>query len=437
MTDIETRLRGLAAPSLSEQPTPASIRARAKRRTARRRKGLAIVLIVAMGGAVLGIAQLGDGPEHLTAGPGTTTPPPLTEPGPEQGTIGEVAGVTVSVTPHGDLVDGELVEITVEGLENLPGAVVTMCAGDVTGATAIGYCDLAAVQDPNSVEPGQVVAQPEQTVSVARTLNIGRGSPDPNVPVPYDCATEPAGCVLAVGVAALPVRAVVVPLEFSDVPITGATVSVEPATQLRASQPITVTATGLRPNAIHEVQVCSAPTAAALCDGYQFASVTTDGQGRLSTELVVWPVLYTFRGQVDCTTESCAVSVRDRGTVAQTEIRFIEGLVPPTPMLRIEPAGPYRDGQEVTIVGSGFPPGIDLSGDIGQCPADKDTAVEERCGYDLRPVATDRAGSFTTTRTLYTTSPFGVDWATDPGSVLGWVLNHGPTVAVVELDFVQ
>jgi hypothetical protein len=122
MTDIETRLRGLAAPSLSEQPTPASIRARAKRRTARRRKGLAIVLIVAMGGAVLGIAQLGDGPEHLTAGPGTTTPPPLTEPGPEQGTIGEVAGVTVSVTPHGDLVDGELVEITVEGLENLPGA---------------------------------------------------------------------------------------------------------------------------------------------------------------------------------------------------------------------------------------------------------------------------------------------------------------------------
>ena len=68
--------------------------------------------------------------------------------------------------------------------------------------------------------------------------------------------------------------------------------------------------------------------------------------------------------------------------------------------LTLEPPGPYVDRQEVTVHGRDFPPGIDLTDNIGQCPADKDTAVEERCGYGFppgAPIIVDEDGEFTIT----------------------------------------
>ncbi len=66
-------------------------------------------------------------------------------------------------------------------------------------------------------ESQQVAATERQQVSVARLLHTSWGG-DPNQRQPYDCATEPAGCVLIVAPFELPARGVLIPLEFDDIP---------------------------------------------------------------------------------------------------------------------------------------------------------------------------------------------------------------------------
>ncbi len=242
--------------------------------------------------------------------------------------------------------------------------------------------------------------------------------------------------MLAVGPLALPARAVLVPVTFQDGPVAHPSASLSPATGLGAGQEATFVAEGLQPNASYLVTQCRLQGTGG-CDVLAEGSVTADGEGRVSAPVKVWASIYRYDGRVDCTTEPCAVALTTAGgeVVVRTTLGFASDVVAPIPSLQVDPAGPYVDGHQVTVRGSGFRPGHDVAGEIGQCPADKDTATQERCSYDLAAAIVDASGRFTTTIRLNESLIFTGSCRGAPGCVLGWVIPQGTTLAKVPLTF--
>ena len=103
----------------------------------------------------------------VIVGPATSVESPT-----GQRSLGNVSGVTLSVSPSRDLHDGDLVEVHVQGLDQLPNATIVMCAGDVTEATAMSACDFGAVTEPSASQPGPVYAAAQKAVSVPRFIDI-------------------------------------------------------------------------------------------------------------------------------------------------------------------------------------------------------------------------------------------------------------------------
>jgi hypothetical protein len=263
-----------------------------------------------------------------------------------------------------------------------------------------------------------VLATGNDRVSVPRFIDITRGAADPNVAERYDCATEPAACVLAVGPISLPARGVAVPLQFVDEQVAVPSIAVTPSTGLTNGQTITVTGDGLPPNAIVGLSLCREATyddegvAAPVCDEYGYPSARTDGTGRVSYELRAWATLYSWTGPTDCTVERCIVVYRDGSgeVAASARLEFAAGSAD-RPQLSITPAGPYADQH-------------------------KDTAMEERCGRsDISSNIVADDGTFTMQFRLVENLLFTGSCKDGPGCHLGWVILHGPTLAKVPLTF--
>ena len=154
-----------------------------------------LVLLAAAGLAWRGSAGI---TVPVMAGPiASSTVPPAPD---GARTLGGV-DIVVEVEPRVGLLDGDLVEVHIDGLANLPGATILQCAGDVSESNAAQVCDVRAVARPSgSSEAVPILAEAEQVVSVSRTIQVYGGTESQF----YDCGREPAGCVLAVGPYALP-----------------------------------------------------------------------------------------------------------------------------------------------------------------------------------------------------------------------------------------
>jgi hypothetical protein len=432
MTSLETRLRSLRQAG-GAAPSPAELRRWSAARS-RRRLFTAAAVAVPFIAVALAVFVAAEKPaDQLVAEPSSTTG---TGNGGPNRTLGDVTGVRVDVSPRTDLHDGDLVEVRIDGLEEIPDAQILLCAGDVQEADAAAACAYDSVEQPVTDQIGPVTATDEQVVSVPRIIRITRGSSDPNTSRRYDCATEDAGCVLAVGPYAAPARAVLVPLTFIDEPALVPEASITPSAELTDLQQVTLVARGLQPNGAFVVRLCAvAPS--DQCDEIEWPSVRSDEAGSLTATVTVRTSIYGYQGPIDCVASSCAVVVSDGDArVAEVPFRFAPGVKATVAELRLDPPGPHTDGQMVTVHGTGFPPGFDLGGHLGQCPADKDTAVEERCGYAvITPIIVDPDGTFTVTLPLSDSLIFTGSCMTGPGCVLAWVLNHGPIAASVPLGF--
>ena len=448
MTPLETRLRSLRQPGRDGPVlTPVELRRRSAVR-GRRRLFTAVAIAVpfiAVGLAVFVAAKdpsermadrPGSGPHGAGpgSGPATTFTPRHKA---WHRSLGDVTGVQVTVSPSTGLRDGDQIEVRIGGLERLPGAQFFLCAGDVVAETASTSCTTTAVDRPWRQPPTPVDATPGQVVTVSRFIHIARGSGDPNTRPPYDCATEAAGCVLAIGPSALPARAVLLPLTFVDEPLPVSEASITPSDGLTDRQQVTLTAERVRPNGAFFVRQCEAAPSNR-CDDHRSPAVRADESGSLSAEVTVLTGIYDQLGRIDCVASSCSVVLGDANVdrVAEVPIRFAPGVSASFPELRLDPPGPYVDGQTVTVEGTGFPPSFDVVGRLGLCPADKDTAVEERCHYPVStPIAVDADGTFTVQMRLSDELTFAGSCVTGPGCLVAWVLNNGPIAASVLLDF--
>jgi len=231
--------------------------------------------------------------------------------------------------------------------------------------------------------------------------------------------------------------AVLVPLTFVDEPAPVPEVSITPSDGLTDRQQVTLMAEGMQPNGAFFIRLCEAAPGNR-CDEPQWPPVRADEAGSLTADVTVLTGVYGQLGRIDCVASSCAVVLgTDEVTrVAEVPFRFAPGVTASVPELRLDPPGPYTDGQTVTVHGTGFPPGLDLGGHLGLCPADKDTAVEERCNYPvITPITVGADGTFTVTMPLSDELTFAGPCATGPGCVLAWVIDHGPIAASVPLDF--
>ncbi len=190
MNDLENRLRSLDAIDARSAPSAATLRGMAagRRRRRRQRRGLVVVaaaMVVLVAGTLTAWTLSDDADQQVTVGPsGDSTTIHTPDPGSANRTLGGLTGVDVQVTPSRDLADGQVVDVLISGLEHIPGAVIVLCAGDVTDATADTSCDLESGAHPGSGDLVQVTATAEQQVAVARTIRISRGSPATNETAP-------------------------------------------------------------------------------------------------------------------------------------------------------------------------------------------------------------------------------------------------------------
>ncbi len=446
MTDLEPRLHHLRQTPVPAGPGPAEVRTRADRRKARRHRRLALgavpvvaLLVVAAATALTGndrSESVVTGTDPITtettiastttaAGPTTTSP---------RTTLGGLEGLTIDVTPTTDLRDGQLVTVEVGGIEKLTNPIIILCTGDVTQQTAARACDLTPLELGGTSEGDDGFSDTQQ-VAVRRIIRLPQeANAEDDQGGPWDCATEPAGCALVVGNNSLPATGVGVPVTFSADGLPTPTVSVAPTDGLQDGQELTVDATGLRPNTTYQLTQCGQGDD-AVCDEITWPSAKTDGDGILRTTYPAHTAIYGWRGRTDCTSEPCVIQVGAEGSeaAASAPIGFAPDAVAPAPRLEVSTPGPYQDQQVVTVTGTGFRPGQDIGWEIGQCPNDKDTAVEERCGYDTigDAVVVDEAGTFSLEVRLHRTGACGQP----AGCHLGWVINHGPTLAKVPLEF--
>jgi len=428
MSTLDDRIRALA-PVPETLPSVDRIRFRAARRQANRRTG-AISVVAVLVVAVVVVALAG----RSTDEGATVTAEPTTVPQATQIAFGGATGVTLTVTPPTGLVDGQSVEVRVDGLERLPGAQLAMCRGDLQEPVGLEDCDLGAL--------GQVgAAAASQTVVVSATLTFAAGGER------YDCAAEPAGCVIAVGTTGPRVHGVAVPVEFapgSASPVGQAALTVPLTADLSAGDLVPVSASGLLPNRSYRLIQC-APTVddPAVCVGDAEVGprdVVADPQGTIGTVHAVSPVVWsTWDGAVDCTLTECRLQLLDASWAAvatSAPLRFAGGVVAELPRLVLEPAGPYVHGQEVGVQGSGFPPGTTVGGRLGQCPAGLDTRKEERCTHGTGfGTVVSGDGTFVVSLTVRDALPFTGSCRVAPGCVIAWVIDHGPTVADVPLTF--
>ena len=291
-------------------------------------------------------------------------------------------------------------------------------------------CDQTNAVDLTTTSRGDDSPVTRQVV-VRRILSIPGGSGPQHQ---YDCFTEPAGCVIAVGTSAAPARGVAVPIVFRDESLPAPTIGVSPARDLQDGDPVAVHVTGLQPAKTYLLTLCL--TGGPRCDEVTYPSAKASASGTIDTSITARAAIYSWQGRGDCATSGCSIEIRDELgiEIIEATVRFAPGVVAPVPRLRLEPAGPYRDGQTVTVVGTGFPTGFDIARWLGTCPADAAPETEAPCTYqDInRHVFIDRSGRFTTTFRAYRAGPC----SSVAGCVFSWILNHGPAGASVPLEVV-
>ena len=273
------------------------------------------------------------------------------------------------VVPATDLVDGQLVDVEVDGSRG-PLRQCTAGSADTGDCGRPRYGDGAEGGGPSSIRT---------RLAVDASFRTADGTS-------VDCRVTT--CALVAGDLGDPGDAATVDLGFDPLaplrppPV----VTADPDSGLLDGQVVTVRAAGFTPGAGVEVSQCPPPTSReAGCDGSgsygTFELVGEDGS--LQASLAVDAILRGVgEGSVDCrsSVEPCRLVVRsfEDDALAATPLGFDPaGRLLPPPSLTADPVSDLQDGLVVTARGVGFRPG---DAAVYQCPA----AVAAASGCDGR-----------------------------------------------------
>jgi len=261
-------------------------------------------------------------------------------------TIGPAsAGVTSTVEPPTDLVDGQVVRLVVDGLPAQPGGTwveIVQCRTPIVDRAA----DCAPYGPYRHVSPAGLL---RTHVAVRARLLVDGGS--------HDCRT--GGCAFRVAVDGGPTVAALVPLDFDpagpapDPPA----ITAMPTTGLVDGQHVTVAGVGLFPFDDLDLRLC--PDGAVPADCFRVeAGAFSNEHGEFHSSISAWAVLRDRDGnETDCRVAACILRAEVKyGLPGPVEIplTFDPGADLLHPVVQVLPHTDLGPRQSVTVRLAGF-----------------------------------------------------------------------------------
>jgi hypothetical protein len=318
----------------------------------------------------------------------------------------------IVVTPSTGLRDRQLVRVSggfVPSAASEEYIDVRICRAGVTPPTAGTDCDATTTSPNTNGLPLATVPFRRFPYMVRRTITVGSQ--------PLDCAAVP-GCVVYAArgghgskgpIRYRSLKWGVAPLAFDRVasPLPGPSVTLSPPGALRDGDTVTVTGRHFRPLYWTGVTVCVSGT--EVCDGVGINSnFKVDANGTFSVTHQPWSVFAAADGTPqDCHVVTCVVRVETSENV-DVPLSFAPADPAAYPQLTLDPAGPYTDGQHVTVTVQGWPgsvghrPGLEIE-KLALRVCARGGTFGNQCGDKAVLQGPDADGQYTTTLTLHRT----------------------------------
>lgn len=420
MTDPD--LDQLIAPLRDRPPAPArsidhvTKAASQLRRARRRRRGLGaggvLALVVLVLGALV-FAERGEGPVKLdVAGPITTESPggPTTTSRAEE--TSPMGGPELRIEPAGHLSDGQSVVVTGTGFTPDQLIAMSMCEPGVTIENSTSLCEVNAVQNIAADANGEISG----TYKVLRIIRIESGV--------VDCAEGPGRCVLGAADLRFGKAVATVPLTFGAVGPgpSGEHVTAVRTEDLRDDEPVKLRGAGFRPGDDVYISQCGVAEPVLddnTCSDYAHATapvrVLADEAGTFTATFPAQRLLFRSAtgGFDDCAQLSGGCELR-AGTLRSNPVRLpisfeLTEPRPSEPSITIDEPLPLLLGQEVTVRGHDFQPGMSIG--LRNCHfPEGESSNLSTCTYpDTGSATADASGSFVVTL------PVSIDARCDDG----------------------
>ncbi len=256
------------------------------------------------------------------------------------------AGPSITVSPSTGLKNGDTVTITGSGFTPGDSLYALECLATATSAAG---CNAAGATPITANSDGTL---PSTTFKVT-TGTIGTGTCGTS-------ASDLSGCVISVSNATAG-DAAHAAITFAA--IAGPSITVSPSTGLKNGDTVTITGSGFTAgDSLYAVQCLATATSAAGCNAAGATPITANSDGTLPS--TTFKVTTGTIGTGTCGTSAsdlsgCVISVSNAtaGDAAHAAITFA-ALTGPT--ITVSPSTGLKNGETVTITGSGFTPGDSL-----------------------------------------------------------------------------
>jgi hypothetical protein len=228
--------------------------------------------------------------------------------------------------------------------------------------------------------------------------------------------------VLGVVIAGLGVGVSAGVVAQSSPPVSDATLTVLPHTNLVDLQQVTLVGESFTPNvSIATLQCDTHAVDQSGCDLSTLIYTNSDATGAFNFKRAVRRLMNINGSTVDCASSPCAMAAANIGNTSEHAgelISFNPNIPPVQPKVIVTPNKKLIDHQLVRVTGQGFLPGTQVT--VNQCPS----GTEYFCGYGISRSATiGKNGKFTITNfavqrilNVYGNSgPDTVDCASSPG----------------------
>ncbi len=255
---------------------------------------------------------------------------------------------TMTVTPNTGLTSNQEVVITGTGFPTGGGLVAVECIGT---ATTVAGCNTNALTPINVNSDGSISA----TNFFVQTGPVGNGS----------CGTSSTDlkCAIAIGtLAGVLVADSSITFAAPSTTPSGPSVTVTPSTALANGQTVVITGSGFTPgDSVYALECLVGSTSQAGCDVATLTPITVKSDGTLPS--TNFTVATGHVGTGTCGTTSadasgCIIAVANasQSDAGGAPITFAVA-APTVPTVTVTPSNGLKNGQSVTITGSGFTAG--------------------------------------------------------------------------------